>query len=70
MSRAFAHDLGQGREQRVLRIGAIEPMIPVRATQDQIRRLQLRQFILDRSESEKTQARQLSRIKLLPTIGE
>lgn len=54
----------------MLRIGTVEPLVPIRPAQDEIGRFELRQFILNRSQGEKTQSRQLARIKLLPAIGE
>jgi hypothetical protein len=70
MRGAFAHDLRHGGVQWMLRIGAIEPLITITAAHDQIRRFQLRQLILNRSECEKTQSRQLPRIQLLAWVCE
>jgi hypothetical protein len=70
MRGAFPHDLRYGGVQWMLRIGAIEPLITITSAHDQIRRFQLRQLILNRSEREKTQPRQLSRIQLLTWVCE
>jgi len=64
--RAFAHDLGHGGIQRVLRIRAVEPVISIASAHDQIRRLELYRIILNGSEREKTQSGQLTRVKFLP----
>ena len=53
----------------MFQISAIETVITIGAAQNEIRGLQLGQFILSRSKGEKTQSRQLSRIKLLARIG-
>ncbi len=50
--RAFANDPRQMSIQRVLRIRPIETVIPIAATDDQIRTFQLGQFILHGSQRE------------------
>jgi hypothetical protein len=70
MRRAFAHDLREGGKQRMLAIRAVEPVISIAPAYDQTCGLELRQLILDGSEREKTQSRQLPCVKLLTAISE
>jgi hypothetical protein len=49
----------------MLRIRSIEPVIAVAPADDQVRRLQLGQFILNRPQGEKTAAGQLARKQFL-----
>ncbi len=70
MRGAFANDLHQGAVEGVFRICAIEPLITIRAADDQIRALELRQLILDCPQREEAQARHLARVQLLALIGE
>ena len=54
----------------MLRIGAIEPLITVAASDDQIRTFQLGQFILHRSQRKEAQPREFARIQLLSRVRE
>jgi hypothetical protein len=66
---AFLNQLTQDSIKRVLGIRPIEPLIPVAAANDQVRRLELRNLILNRSQREKAKPRQLARVELLPAIS-
>ena len=70
MRRAFAHDLRQVAIERVLGVGAIEPLITVAAADHQIRTFEFRQFILNRAQREKAEPRQLTRIQFLAGVRE
>lgn len=61
----LAHELLQRRIQWVLRIRSIEPLVTVAPAGNKVRRLELGDFILDRSQCEKTAPRQLARIQLV-----
>jgi hypothetical protein len=54
--------------ERMPGIRAVEPVISVAAAKDQIGRLELCQFILDRSQRQETESRQLTRVEFLPAI--
>ncbi len=60
----------QDSVQWVLGICAIKPLITIAAANDQIRRLKLGHLILNRSQCEKTEPRQLARIQLLAAVRE
>jgi hypothetical protein len=65
----FADELLQCWIERVLEIRPIKPLISVAAANDQVRRLELRNLILNRSQREKAKPRQLARVELLPAIS-
>src|SRR5438105_10400574 len=67
---AFPNQLMQDSIEWVLRICAIEPLITIAATNDQIRRLQLGHLILNRSQSQKAKPRQLAGIQLFAGVRE
>lgn len=69
MGDAFANDRLQFPVERMVGIRAVEALVAVTAADDQIRRLQLCDFVLNGAQGKKTQACQLARIKLLPGIG-
>ena len=56
--------------QWVLRICAIEPLITIAAAHDQIRRFKLGHLILNRSQCEKAEPRELARIQLFAGVRE
>jgi hypothetical protein len=56
--------------QRVPGIGAIEPLISIATTGDELGCFELRELILHRLQGKKCEARQLTHIELLPRIGE
>ena len=62
--------LSQSAIERVLRIGTIEPLIPIAAAGDELGSLEFRELILHRLKRKKREARQLTHIQLLPRIGE
>jgi hypothetical protein len=69
MRRTFDHHLSQRGIEGVFRVRAIEPVISVAAAQDELGRMKLRQFVLDRLKRKEAQTRQLSHIQFLPWIG-
>ena len=64
------YQVSQCSIQRVLRVYAVEAMVTIAATRDQIGGLEFCELILDGLKREKTQACQLADIKLLPRIRE
>ncbi len=70
MRGACADDLFQRAKQRVLRVRAIEPLVPIAAANNQLRSFELGEFILNRPQREEAQARQLARIQLLSRVRE
>jgi hypothetical protein len=69
MPGTFAHDRLQFPEERVFGVGAVEALVAITAADDQLRRLELGDFVLHRAQSQKAQAGQLARVKLLAGIG-
>ena len=67
---AFPDQLMQDSIQGVFGICAIEPLITIAATNDQIRRLKLGHLILNCSQCQKAKPRQLSRIQLFVAVRE
>jgi len=67
---AFPDQLMQDSIQCVFGICAIEPLITIAATNDQIRRLKLGHLILNRSQCQKAKPRQLARIQLFVAVRE
>src|SRR5712691_1360820 len=69
MQRALDHHPSQGGIERMFRVGPIEAVISVAPAQDELRSLQLRQFVLHRLQGEEAQAGQLSDIQFLSWVG-
>src|SRR5439155_26842383 len=67
---AFPDQLMQDSIQCVFGICAIEPLITIAATNDQIRRLKLGHLILNRSQCQKAKPRQLARVQLFVAVRE
>ena len=65
----FADYLNQTSIKRMLCVRAIKSMITVAAADDEASRLEFGDFILDRSERQRTQPCQLARIQFRPAIG-
>jgi hypothetical protein len=60
----------QRARQRVPGIGAIEPLISIATTGDELGSFEFRELILHCLQRKKCEARQLTHIELLPRIGE
>lgn len=69
MRAAFPHQFSQRQIQGMFRIRSIESMVAITAADDQIRCLQLGQFILDGAQREKAEPRQFPGIEFGPGLG-
>ena len=69
MGDAFANDPLQFPVERMVGIRAVKPLVAITAADDQLRRLELGDLVLHRAQSQKAQAGQLARVKLLAAIG-
>ncbi len=69
MRATFQHQCSQRQIQGMFRIRSIESMVAITAADDQIRYLQLGQFILDGAQREKAKPRQFAGIKFGPGLG-
>jgi hypothetical protein len=70
VSRAFPNELHQILIEWVLLVCAIEALITIAATENQLCRFQLGEFILNGPQREEAQARQLTCIQLLIAVRE